>query len=539
MINSNHTIYFFSEKDLASPQNIKSISVQNISEKVLKNIFDENKSSEYAFMVNTQSTFQNWLEIHTLINGPGHIWHANKMDFNKNELFFVNYVQPCRMLHLTATHKTVNWRLTADCLLIKNEAFHLMNQLESVYESIEMSMLELGLNAIQAGYIIFFEPKLSLQFNFNSNLESISFKDQLLFIKRNTIRIWYYWASLRIILNEKNISFSNIWSVSKLNKSNIANVPFMQPPSLVEALWESKSKEAFSLKISVIIITLGRYELVKSVIKQMLKQTLAPVEILVIDANSNETEFDALSSEFLAFNSVVKILKAETVGQCYQRNQGIQNAIGDYVLFMDDDMEEVAENHLHLHATNILYYKAQVSSGIPQELNGELVMRNQLNKRVSDVFPTNDSLALKQAILDVGMFDVKMNKGQSEDHELGLRLFKNGNLLILDPHIHSLHLRAASGGLRTYGIRKTTYHLAKKTVSNFRLPHSTELYLYFKHFPVKQVNELMNIILVTTISVKGSLAKKILKLLYGFLFMPRTIAQINKTKSLGKSMLGS
>jgi glycosyltransferase involved in cell wall biosynthesis len=537
LINSNHNIYFFSEKDLASPQNIYSILVQNISEKIIKDIFEQNRNFDFALIVNSLSAYQNWHHINTIIKGPGHIWHANKMDFTQKELYFVNYVQPCRMLHVVEKNRTVNWRLSTDCLLIKNDAFHLINKLNHGYESIEMAILELGYKAIYAGYIIFFEPKLSLQSNFNSNLKSFSFKDQLLFIKSNAMQIWYYWASFRIILNEKKISLLKIIEVSKLHRSNLNNKPSIQSPSLDEVLWESKSKEAFSLKVSVIIITLGRYELVKGVIRQMLKQTLAPIEILVIDANSSESEFSKLFSEFAGFKDLVKILKADTAGQCYQRNQGIKTAIGDYVFFIDDDMEEVAENHLLQHATNILYHKAQVSSGIPQELNGELVMRNYLIKRVSDVFPTNDSLALKQAILDVGMFDVKMNKGQSEDHELGLRLFKNGNLLILDPNIHSLHLRAANGGLRTYGIRKTTYHLAKNTVRNFRLPHPTELYMYYKHFPEKQVDELMKINLLSTITVKGNLTKKIIKIFYGLAFMLQIRSQINKAKAEGKSKL--
>lgn len=205
---------------------------------------------------------------------------------------------------------------------------------------------------------------------------------------------------------------------------------------------------------------------------------------------------------------------------------------------MDDDMEEVQPDHLEKHWKNMSRLNADVSSGVPDEIGTQPINREKMCISVSHVFPTNDSLASYKILLQSGIFDERMDRGQSEDHELGIRLFKNGGLMLLDPTIRSIHLRAMSGGLREHGARKITQSSARKKILHRRLPHKTELYLQKKHFPKKELKELINISVFATFSYHGNFLMKITKIGISLLLLPNTLINIKRRQGNADRLIG-
>lgn len=95
------------------------------------------------------------------------------------------------------------------------------------------------------------------------------------------------------------------------------------------------------MKISVIIPTLNRVICLQRLLNTVLKQTLKPHDVIIVDQSDNETIYDYFSeikNTFKLYN--IKLLYAK---QCLKsssiaRNFGIVIATGDWLSFLDDDV---------------------------------------------------------------------------------------------------------------------------------------------------------------------------------------------------------
>ena len=90
------------------------------------------------------------------------------------------------------------------------------------------------------------------------------------------------------------------------------------------------------MKISVIIPTKNRYSDILVCIRSLLKQTLIPDEILVVDASDTEQLPEILTATF-GDNSKIRYIHASP-GLTHQRNIGVKSAVGDFLFFFDDDI---------------------------------------------------------------------------------------------------------------------------------------------------------------------------------------------------------
>lgn len=95
-------------------------------------------------------------------------------------------------------------------------------------------------------------------------------------------------------------------------------------------------------RISVIIPTLNRPELLRATIASLMTQTRAADEVIVVDDGSRPPIEEAtLQGEFGTF---IKVMRNETSqGLAWARNQGVMAAAGDYVAHLDDDDLYAAE----------------------------------------------------------------------------------------------------------------------------------------------------------------------------------------------------
>jgi GT2 family glycosyltransferase len=86
------------------------------------------------------------------------------------------------------------------------------------------------------------------------------------------------------------------------------------------------------MSISVVVVTYNRQEEVKMTIRSLMSQTNSPLEIVVIDDNSNPP----LNLE--SIDPFIKVVRTdEELGISKARNYGARISKGDYVAFIDDD----------------------------------------------------------------------------------------------------------------------------------------------------------------------------------------------------------
>ncbi len=255
-------------------------------------------------------------------------------------------------------------------------------------------------------------------------------------------------------------------------------------------------------------------------LEQLKWQTVKPFEILVIDQTQEE------SRRVIALDGLpLRVFTMPDAGQCRSRNLGLQHTTGDYILFLDDDDEvypELIEDHLR----NMAYFNADISCGLCQEPGqGELPKHFRMI-RMADIFSTNNGMVKHKILEQTGRFDMVYDRGQKADGDLGARLYRSGALLVMNPEIKVIHHRAPSGGLRKHNVRKVTYASSRNTVTDFRLPHVTELYFNLKNLDAVQQREYRWHSIVGTFSVRGNVLKKLVKAVWALVCLPGNLLEL-------------
>ena len=88
-------------------------------------------------------------------------------------------------------------------------------------------------------------------------------------------------------------------------------------------------------KISVVIPTLNRCFTLPRAIESVLRQTLMPCEVIVVDNGSSDGTLELIKSKY----PTVRILHEKKIGVSAARNRGIKAAQGSWVALLDSDDE--------------------------------------------------------------------------------------------------------------------------------------------------------------------------------------------------------
>jgi GT2 family glycosyltransferase len=228
-----------------------------------------------------------------------------------------------------------------------------------------------------------------------------------------------------------------------------------------------------SLRISIIIATYRREEVLCATLSQVLSEPYANKEVLVIDQTEKHT------SETLKYLESVKhfirYIHMDHPSVVEAENLGIREATGDVVLFLDDDVSFEA-GLIERHARN--YADASVSgvTGLVLE-RGHSVVRRLSDVcwntrfgyfffrhdyagrvRVSNVAEGNTSFR-RRVLLDAGLFDERFRENAYLfGMDLAVRVARAGEKIVHDPKAGVLHLRAPTGGVRMKRVRPASYY---------------------------------------------------------------------------------
>lgn len=90
-------------------------------------------------------------------------------------------------------------------------------------------------------------------------------------------------------------------------------------------------------KVSIIVPCYNAEKYLEEALETIEKQTYNNIEVVLIDDGSKDKTFDILKDYERKSLREVKIIKQENKGVSSARNNGIKNATGNYICFMDSD----------------------------------------------------------------------------------------------------------------------------------------------------------------------------------------------------------
>src|SRR3972149_6563188 len=242
------------------------------------------------------------------------------------------------------------------------------------------------------------------------------------------------------------------------------------------------------MKVSLIVPTFGRDQLLVQTLECALRQDLADYEVIVVDQTvRHKPETD----EFLRRHAdQIRVIRLEKPSLTKARNAGIRSASGDIMVFVDDDTTfepAFLSRHLDAHregtyvvAGRILEEGCRVASK-PTWISDAL--RYSGSNTCATPGPTNTITGCnfsisRKTVETIGYFDERFRwVSTREDSDYGLRAHRTGLAIRFAPDACLIHHRSVSGGV-TGAIRNQFFDLSY---------YQCELLFARKHFPRRTV----------------------------------------------------
>ena len=392
------------------------------------------------------------------------------------------------------------------------------------YESENFSLFDASYQALQKG-IIDIEGKKSI--NLPDNF-SVSLNDQYLFLRRMFKPIWVYYVLLLRILTFK-ISFIEITAFFRSRK--IRNIDFensyfinTEYDNFISPVLRSKPK------ISIIIPTLNRYDILSDALYDIQKQSYENFEIIIVDQSKPfKRKF------YEKFDLNIKLIHQNKSNLWKARNAAIKEAKGDYFLFFDDD-SRVENDWIKEHLKCLDFYSADISAGASISLVGAPVPSNYKYFRWADQLDTGNVLVKRNVFQVCGLFDRQFEGMRMGDGEFGARAYQKGLKSIINPIAKRIHLKVASGGQENWEVGMA-YILKIYLVQR---PIPSVLYFYRKYWG----NKLTRLFIIKTIPsslmpyfMKGRYVGYILSFIIFFFCSPLVIIQVCRSWHISSKML--
>lgn len=464
------------------------------------------------------------------LDQPGDVWHGGLRLGMSGLPRLTDFVNPTWMLNCDPDPliEATSWRLSLRACLVRTEALRQLGGPRPEFLTLEGAALEMGHRYVSRGALMRHVPGL-LPEDTDVVPPSLPLADELRFVYDRFGRFWSRIALLRAVMSGD----ASLGQALRAWRSVCREACPDQPPALKHDNLPPLT-ETVTPRVSVLIPTLDRYPYLRTLLDQMRGQTVKPIEIIVVDQTARARRDTGLADEFA--DLPLKLIYRDQSGQCSSRNEGLRAASGDYVLFIDDD-DEVPSTLIEDHLATLQRFRADVSSGVADEVGVEPLASAHAYTRAGDVFPTNNTLVRLEVLQRSGLFDLAYERGQRADGDLGMRVYLSGALMILNPDISVLHHHAPSGGLRAHKARVVTYASSRHSLRHRQLPSATEIYLARRYFTTRQTREMLWLGVLGTFSVRGSVLKKMLKLIVSLLYLPDTLWRIRQHRRQADAML--
>lgn len=468
--------------------------------------------------------------INDLLNQPDDLWHAGLKKGMGGQPGLLDFVAPTWMLNRDPAPEisAASWRVSLSACLVRAEVIRQVGFLNPAFHTLEAAALEWGHRCMQRGVFCRNQPDL-LPEGFEPMPPAIPAVDELRFILCGYGKRWAVWALGRAVLSR----YVSVPQAVKAYRSLKNETQSSKPKPFARRAREIH-EDAAPPVVTVLIPTLERYPYLHTLLGQLRKQTKPPAEIIIVDQTPADQRQEEIYIEF--GDLPLKVIFQDQPGQCSSRNAGLKAATGTYILFIDDD-DEISPDLIEKHILTIHRFQADASCGVAHEVGAGPLPEAFTFLRISDVFPTNNSLVRFSALKKSGFFDLAYERGARADADLGMRLYLSGARMVLDPVIGVLHHHAPRGGLRVHKARVITYASSRQRLLHRHLPVPTELYLAYRYFSARQVRERKWISLFATFSLHGSKGRGVLKFISGLLMLPGSLLRMYHNERDAKILL--
>jgi len=243
----------------------------------------------------------------------------------------------------------------------------------------------------------------------------------------------------------------------------------------------------FEPKISVIIPTINRNEILVNTLKDLLKQNYTDFEIIIVDQTENPKK------EVLRFCKKnikkIKYFQISKKSSPHARNVAVQNADGDILLFVDDDVEIPGRDFLKLHADNykdrkiglvggrIVYGDEEPAYqevgrlkywGLKEVTHFDSTVKTRIDHAAGGNFSCYKSIFVKVG----GFNEIYGGNAHMEETDFCLRVKRAGYKMVFEPKAVLKHLQFKKGGNRVKDLYELRYWLV----------HNGTVF-YLKNFP--------------------------------------------------------
>lgn len=149
-------------------------------------------------------------------------------------------------------------------------------------------------------------------------------------------------------------------------------------------------------KMSIVVPVYNTEKYLQRCVNSLIHQTLPEVEIILVDDGSHDS-CPQMCDEYATMDERVKVIHKKNAGVSAARNEGLQYATGEYVIFCDSD------DWMELNACETLYTagvqkNADVVVGDINRINGNEVIYNQF---FSQEFYYTDRVEMDKLIMAV------------------------------------------------------------------------------------------------------------------------------------------
>ncbi len=377
--------------------------------------------------------------------GRADAWHAGLAAGLSGEPEEHDYIHPVWPLACDAGPDVtaVSWRLGLDALLVRPQVIRSLGSIDGAFRGSTGAGLELGRRLIDRGAVVFATPRLVPGGRVPA--EPLLEHDRFLFLLRTFQPKWVTYAAIRRSLRRHR----PLRTHRALRAATATAAAHPRMTGADEVLVRPEADLPDAPNISVIMPTLGRYELVARVLEELAEQTVAPSQVVVVDQNDRNDRDPALYERFQEVLPLEVVFQDER-GQWISRNEAVRRTTGDWIAFVDDD-SSIPKDFLEQHLEGLVRYEADLSTGASLAVVGAPVPENYAFFRVADQWDSGNGMCRRSLLEEFGLFDEQFDRQRRGDAEFGLRVQLGGGLVVHVPGAIRTHLKADKGGLRTYG----------------------------------------------------------------------------------------
>jgi len=246
---------------------------------------------------------------------------------------------------------------------------------------------------------------------------------------------------------------------------------------------------------SIIIPTFNRQEIVFNTIQYLSNQTNSNFEVIIIDQTDG---FKRELNDFKSENFNYRYFNINEIGLPNARNYGADKALGDILIFLDDDSIpdiNIVENYKKLFqslgskvliggrviekGTDILKERNNICGGWITWYGKTLKNFDTDNSGECEWAPGGNFALSKKLFFQVGGFDTNfIGNALLEDGDFGYAVKKSGGRVYYQPESIIEHIRAPMGGVRLRNPNKNMFYRAHNTVYFFR-KYDKHQFLFF------------------------------------------------------------